>query len=289
MLTLDVGVACNKMVSRIAAVTTEPVGLQDVPAGNEPTFLAPLPAPLLPGVGPKTEEQLRELNIRLIRELACMQLEHLMLAFGRLGFLLHQRALGIDDTPVFPPRAIPAVEEEIVLAEDSNDWDLLRGTLRGLCERAGERLRQQKQRVGRMELLVRYSDYREAAGKAKLAPPLQSTAGLAARSGRLLEQILTRRTRVRSLHLCLTGLSSGPAQLELFADPAAGRRARLESALDELRRRHCIVKGVLPQRRREGAEIAENTFYGFHDAFSVPSAAPPRLCGKTPLACQEKL
>jgi hypothetical protein len=88
-----------------------------------------------------------------------------------------------------------------------------------------------------MEVRVRYSDYREATAKAKLVPPLQSTAGLRARAGRLFEQTLTRRTRVRSLHLRLTELSSGPAQLDLFADPKPLRQARLESALDELRRR----------------------------------------------------
>ncbi|MBZ5497080.1 MAG: DNA polymerase IV [Acidobacteriia bacterium] len=231
------GVASNKMVSRIAAVVTEPVGLQDVPAGDESAFLAPLPAELLPGVGPKTQEQLRELNIRIIRELAAMRLDHLVLAFGRLGFMLHQRALGIDNTPVYPPRAVPAVEEETVLAEDSNDWDLLKGALCGLCGRAGERLREQKQRAGQMEVRVRYSDYREVVGKAKLVPPLQSTAVLAARAGRLLERTLARRTRVRSLHLRLAELSSGPAQLDLFADPKLLRQARLESALDDLRRR----------------------------------------------------
>jgi DNA polymerase-4 len=222
---------------------TKPVGLQDISPGGESAFLAPLPAWLLPGVGAKTQEQLRELNIRLIRELAFMKLDHLMLAFGRFGFVLHQRALGIDDTPVYPPRAVPAVEEESILAEDGNDWDLLRGTLCGLCERGGERLRNQRQRSGRMEVRVRYSDYREAGGTAKLVPPLQSTAGLSARAECLLERTLVRRTRVRSLHLRLTELSSGPAQLDLFADPIAQRRARLESALDELRRRGILADG----------------------------------------------
>ena len=235
------GVATNKMVSRIAAVVTEPAGLQDVAPGDEAGFLAPLPARLLPGVGAKTQEQLRELNVRLIRELAAMSLNHLMLAFGRFGCKLHEEALGIDNTPVYPPRAVPAVEEEIVLAQDSNDWDLLKNELRRLCERAGEQLRREKQCAGCLEVRVRYSDYREAAGKAKLAVPLQSSAGLAARAGGLLERTLTRRTRVRSLHLRLTGLGSGPTQLDLFADPKPLRQARLESALDQLRRRGASI------------------------------------------------
>ena len=205
------GVAADKMVSRIAAVVTKPVGLQDVAPGDESAFLAPLPAQLLPGVGPKTQEQLRELNIRIIREVAAMQPEHLVLAFGRFGFVLHQRALGIDDTPVYPPRAVPAVEEEAILAEDSNDWDLLKGTLCRLCARAGGK-------AARAEAACRADGgarpvlgLSRSRGQAKLAPPLQSTAGLTARAGRLLEQAMVRRTRVRSLHLSLTGLSSGPA------------------------------------------------------------------------------
>jgi hypothetical protein len=46
---------------------------------------------------------------------------------------------------------------------------------------------------------------------------------------------------VRSLHLRLTELSSGPAQLDLFADPATQRRARLEAALDQLKSRYGTV------------------------------------------------
>ena len=124
---------------------------------------------LLPGVGPVTQQQLADFNIRLIRELAVMEREALTLVFGRLGFALHQRALGVDDTPVYPPRALPSVDEEKNLAEDSNDYDRLKGELFRLCEQAGARLRADGQRAGRLELRVRYSDYREEAGRERPA------------------------------------------------------------------------------------------------------------------------
>jgi len=232
------GVATNKMVSRIASVVTKPVGLQDVRPGDEASFLSPLAVDLLPGVGPQTKERLEELNIQIVRDVAVMQLEHLTLAFGRLGFLLHQRALGIDNTPVYPARAIPAVEEEKILAEDSNDFEQLKGGLSVLCDRAGEKLRMEKQRAGRLELTIRYSDYREEFGKVKLIPPLQSTAALRDRAESLLERMMTRRTRVRSLRLCLSDLGRGPVQMDLFADPKPVKQAKLESALDLLRRRY---------------------------------------------------
>ncbi len=149
--------------------------------------------------------------------------------------LLRQRALGIDDTPVHPARRIPAVELERSLPEDSNDFAVLRDSVLLMCESAGERLRSEKQRAGSLELRIRYSDYREGSGRMELAPPAQSTAVLAENARKLLEKCLTRRTRVRSLRLRLGDLSRGAVQLELFADRADQRRARLDSAIDALR------------------------------------------------------
>jgi DNA polymerase-4 len=237
-LEASLGIASNKLVSRIASEVIQPAGLQDVPHGNEPSFLSPLPVRLLPGVGPKTEMLLADLNLRVIHDIAAMRMEHLALAFGRLGFALHQHACGIDRTPVYPMRAVPAVEEGRVLPEDSNDCDLLRRVLREICEDAVRRLRENKQRAGRLELILRFADCREERRKLKLAPPPGSSAVLYARALPLLNLALERRTRVRSLHLVLTDLSAGSVQMELFADPAPERRTKLELAVDSLRHRY---------------------------------------------------
>jgi len=237
-LDTSLGVASNKMVSKIASDVTQPSGLQDVPCGNEPSFLSPLPVRLLPGVGPQIQGQLEDLNIRLIRDIAAMRQEHLALAFGRLGFMLYQHALGIDSTPVHPKRSVPALENGKVLSEDSNDYELLKKELSDLCEHAGRQLRDTKQRAGRIGLRIRYADYAEDGRTLKVAPPLQSSAILYARALPVLDSILKRRTRVRSMHLELTDLSSGSVQLELFADPKPERRLKLEFALDALCRRY---------------------------------------------------
>jgi DNA polymerase-4 len=236
-LDASLGVASNKMVSRIASEVIRPFGLQDVPHGNEPSFLSPLPVRLLPGVGPKTETLLADLNLRIIRDVAAMRVEHLSLAFGKLGFALFQHARGIDRTPVYPVRAVPSVEEERVLPEDSNDSDLLKRVLREICDRAARVLREKKQRAGRMELGVRYADHREESRKQKMDPPLQSSAILYMSALPLLNVALERRTRVRRLRLVLTGLSAGSVQMELFPDPGPERGAKLENALDALRNR----------------------------------------------------
>jgi DNA polymerase-4 len=260
----SLGIASNKMVSRIASeVVTRPACLHDVPPGNESSFLSPLPVRLLPGIGAQIEAQLKDLNIRIIREITAMRLEHLTLAFGRFGILLHQRARGIDITPVNPLRAAPALEFETVLPEDSNDYDLLRRVLFDLCNHAGEQLRERKQRAGQVELRVRYADYRDDGSKFKIAPPAQSSAVLYARALPVLIVNLKRRTRVRSMHLRLTDLSFGSVQLELFVDPMPERQLKLESALDVLRRRYgkAVVSrqsSVVSRQRKTCGSLSTN-------------------------------
>jgi DNA polymerase-4 len=229
------GIASNKMVSKIASEVIRPAGLQDVPHGNESAFLSPLPVRLLPGVGPQTERQFDDLNIRIIHDVAAMRLDLLTLAFGRFGFVLHQRAQGIDRTPVYPVRTVPALEQGKVLPEDSNDYEVLRGVLLDLCEQSGKQLRETRQCAGQVELRIRYADYREDGHKLQMKPPVQSSAVLYAHALPLLDVILKRRTRVRSMNLCLTELSRRSTQLELFADPKPDRHLKLEFAIDALR------------------------------------------------------
>jgi DNA polymerase-4 len=248
------GIASNKMVSKIASEVIRPTGLQDVPHGNESVFLSPLPVRLLPGVGPQTERQFDDLNISIIRDVAAMRLDLLTLAFGRFGFVLHQRAQGIDRTPVYPMRTVPALEQGKVLPEDSNDYDVLKGVLLDLCEQAGKQLREKKQCAGRVELRIRYADYREAGHKLQLTPPVQSSAVLYGRALPLLDGILKRRTRVRSMNLCLTDLSRGSMQLELFTDPKPDRRLKLEFALDALLHQY----GTSVVRRGNTSELRMN-------------------------------
>jgi DNA polymerase IV len=233
-LDTSLGIASNKMVSRIASDVTRPTGLHDVPHGDEPTFLSPLPVRLLPGIGPHTEIQMKDLNIRIIRELAAMSPEHLALAFGRFAYVLHQRSLGIDSTPVNPLCALPMMELEKILPEDSNDYEVLKKALFEICRNAGEQLQGKKQRTGRMELRIRYADYREDGQKLKLDPPVQSSAILYGRSMPVLNRILKRRTRVRSMHLQLTDLSTGMVQLDLFPDPHSDRQLRLVESVRSL-------------------------------------------------------
>ena len=232
---------------------------------------------LLPGVGLQTERQFDDLNIRIIHDVAAMRLDLLTLAFGRFGFVLHQRAQGIDRTPVYPMRTVPALEQGKVLPEDSNDYEVLKGVLLDLCEQAGKQLREKKQCAGRVELRVRYADYREDGHSLQLKPPVQSSAVLYARALPLLDVILKRRTRVRSMNLCLTELSRGSMQLDLFADPKPDRHLKLEFALDTLRNRY----GTVSRQRGSRSGIRVTSDYEWMTNLQVINARAYAICNSS--------
>lgn len=231
-----VGLASNKLVSKIATDISQPFGLQAVAHGDEQNFIAPLPVAFLPGIEKRVKTHLQELNVLLIRQLALVATEHLTMVFGRFGIVLHQRALGIDPTPVLPPKRTPEIYEQENLADDSNDAEQLSAWVSELVLRAARRLRSQKMCAGKMILTIQYSDYKEASGQQQFtATDLDCT--LAPLARQLFQRICTRRVRVRKLTLRLGKLLLARPQLSLFDAPVHPKMQRLTRAMDRIRDR----------------------------------------------------
>lgn len=235
------GVAGNKMVSSIASRIHETPATLDVDHGREGAFIAPLRAEVLPGIGPvRKRVLLEELGITLVREVAALEVGDLRVLFGRQAFLLHQRALGIDDTPVYPPSTRPLVQEETNLAEDENDDRRLLATLYGMVERCARRLRERGLAPRRGGVLLRYADQREAIRRVSLSGQSAWDVDLYAPMEEAFHRACLRRVRVRFLRVWFTDLVLPKGrQLSLFdVRPTPGeRRAGVTRALDRIRDR----------------------------------------------------
>jgi DNA polymerase IV len=236
----NAGVASNKLVSKVASdVVThahELRGLCDVRHGYEERFLSPLHVGYLPGVDKPVREQLLDLNVRIIRELALVTSENLQMVFGRFGVLLHQRAHGVDNRPVQPPRRAPEVAQAENLQEDSNDFNLLLSLAYRLLSQGTRSLRAKGLGAGRVVLEVRYSDHKEELAQQRL-PATHDESVLVPVVRELLQRALSRRIRVRKLTLRLCDLSQPPQQLSLFAPEHNPRIASLTHAMDKIRDR----------------------------------------------------
>ncbi|WP_305047022.1 DNA polymerase Y family protein [Geoalkalibacter sp.] len=232
-----VGVAANKLVARIAAGCLSRPGVCDVLRGAERNFIAPLPVAVLPGIGQsRAASLLQDLNLRYVQELAGLSLTHLRLVVGPFAPLLHQRANGIDPSPVRPSQKAPEVVEESFLPQEDNNDTLLLAELCRLVEACGQRLRRLGQGTGRLGLSLSYVDGLSSKRSLTLPSPLDQDLELYAVAEELFAKACERRVRLKGLRLECTRLGPVVTQVDLFTQAAcAPRQMALQKALDHLR------------------------------------------------------
>jgi len=158
-LTCSVGVAPGKVVAKIASDYQKPDGLTVVLPDEVAGFLAPLPVGKVPGVGKKTGEELRQMGILTVGDLASCDVQELIARFGRHGILMHRLARGIDDGEVQGREGCKSVSRETTFEADTADPSFLAGTLAGLADDVARTLRAEGLRCRTVTVKVRYRGF----------------------------------------------------------------------------------------------------------------------------------
>ncbi|HYH15221.1 MAG TPA: DNA polymerase IV [Flavisolibacter sp.] len=158
-LPISYGLASSKLVSKMATNEAKPNGYLEIPAGRETAFLWPMTVDKIPMVGKQTEQQLKELGIRTIKELAHTPVAFLEQQFGKWGKRLWEKAHGIDDTPVEGYSEQKSLSHETTFHEDSNNLSFLHKELLKLTEETAYDLRQEERLTGCVTIKLRYSDF----------------------------------------------------------------------------------------------------------------------------------
>jgi DNA polymerase-4 len=235
------GVASNKLVAKIATNVGKPRGLIVVPPGAEAAFLAPLPLPMLWGVGPKTQARLAALALRTIGDLAAWPESDLERRFGQSGVDLARHARGLDDRPVTPEHEAKSISKEVTFARDVADQPTLRRTLLELTDEVAGNLRGSGLAARTVKLKLRWPPFDTITRQTTLPQPTTLEADIFQAAWALFEAAWTRGRPVRLIGVGVSGLQAPARQLGLFdlSDAApAGRAARLAEAVDKIRQKY---------------------------------------------------
>ncbi|HJV35867.1 DNA polymerase IV [Geomonas sp.] len=237
------GAGINKLVSRVAADVMQEPGVYDVFHGSERHFLAPFPVSVLPGVGEARQMLLfRDLNLQRVEQVASLSVPQLRLAVGPFAPLLHDRACGIDRSPVQPPRLSTEIVEEGLLDQEENDDRILLCELLRLVEGCGVRLRRLRKGARKISLSVMYADGVTEQGKKTLPMPTSLDLLLLCEVEELFFATCKRRQRVRGLRLNCDQVAEDAGQMDLFAPAtvhvASKKQSDLQDTLDALREKH---------------------------------------------------
>jgi DNA polymerase-4 len=168
-LTASAGVAPNLYLAKMASDFEKPDGLTVVPPGEAMEFLKDLPVRKIPGVGPVTEKQLHEMNVKTCGELAGLEPLALYQRFGKTGLFLCDRAHGEDDSEVVPDAPAKQCSVEETFPCDIKDVEWLKMKLLEYAGQVFSEL-QAKGRIGRTVVLkVKYHDF-ESITRSKTLP-----------------------------------------------------------------------------------------------------------------------
>jgi len=237
-ISASVGIAGSKVVAKIASELSKPDGLLEVAAGEERSFLAPLPVARLPGIGQKSERILRSLGIHTIGKLSGMPLSALKSHFGASGEVLQRHAGGIDDREVEPPSAARSISRETTFSQDTGDRSAVEATLRYLGEHVGADLRQREKQAKCVAIKVRYADFATTTRRHTLAQATDSDQAIFETGLKLLERELSGERRlIRLVGIGVSALVEGGRQLDML-DSSIQRQTRLDKAIDRIRNKY---------------------------------------------------
>ena len=134
-LSCSIGVSSNKLISKIASDYEKPDGLTVVEPDRIEQFLEPLSIRVIPGIGKKTEQRFKEMNLETIEDLKKIDVFTLNKKFGRKnGTYIYNAIRGINSEPVKEKEESIQYSKIITLKKDSKDHKFLLENLQELCK-----------------------------------------------------------------------------------------------------------------------------------------------------------
>jgi len=255
------GLSVCKTWSHLAGCVAAPGGILEILDGRERDFLMLVPPEWLEGVGPRTCELLRALNITRLGQLRPYSRDELVAVFGAPGLRLYRALCGADSEVQgaadqgegHPLRLVGSrIDVSHPLREETADPDRIYSELDQAAAAVGRQLRAQGREAGRLQLLILYSDGRSARAHARLIPPSNLDSRLYQAARAALERAWTRRVRLAQLFLRGEALGFPAWQRELFVDPRVEQERRRLCALDAIHARfgeHAVVSATRLQTR----------------------------------------
>jgi len=219
----------------VASELAKPNGLCAVLPGFEANFLGPLAIERLPGVGEVTKERLVALGVRRIGQLARIDKDVLVRTFGQWGLLLHEKANGVDASPV-EARSLPkSVSRETTFSEDTADLEKMDRTLFRLVERVGRELREEKLQARCVTLKLRYSDFSTVTRSVTLKEGTDLDRVIYEHVKELFGKAYARRGRVRLLGVGASHFVTSAWQASFVGDLDVDKLKELYKAIDKVR------------------------------------------------------
>lgn len=236
-VTASVGIGSSKLIAKVASDYNKPDGLTQVPAGDEKMFLADLPIGVLPGIGKKTQINLKAKGYEVISQLQLAKAEDLSFAFGDRSAGIIEYACGIDRRPVEATNTIKSVSNEYTFDCDTASKSEIMSVLMFLSEKVSYRLRLKGLEGRNIAIKLRGSDFSTYTRQKTLTEKIWSVGDIFEHSQELVLLLLKqKRMKVRLLGVKVAGFEDVSIQADLF-ETKSEKNVSLDSTVVDIKRK----------------------------------------------------
>ena len=242
-ITVSIGVSWNKIFAKLGSDYKKPDAITLISRENYKRIVWPLPASDLLYVGRSTSRKLSSVGIRTIGELANADPSHLHSLLGKMGYVLHGFANGLDDSPVTTDgyhAPIKSIGNSTTAPRDLTCDTDVKIILMALSESVAARLRKNGFCAGVVEISIRDNGLFSFTRQVKLKRATNITDEIMKAAYGLFQSHYLWEHSIRSLGVRGSNLTLDhmPVQLSLFTDEELReRQEKLDRMTDEIRRR----------------------------------------------------
>lgn len=240
-LACSIGIGPNRMIAKVASDAAKPRGMLEVRAGWEAEFLAGFSLRALPGIGPKTAEQLERLGFTDVWQIQQTPRESLERLLGTEAKWLKHRADGHGGTILTPHQLPKSVSRETTLSRDSTDLKLLDRILTLFSARVASQLREEGLAARTVQLKLRHGDFHTVTRRKTVPQPTNLDGEIYSAARELFDRAY-REMRERNQGVRLLGVAAGNIVIagpaDLFEPDKRTREREVTSAVDKVREKY---------------------------------------------------
>ena len=239
--TVNVGVAHNKLLAKMASDFTKPDKVHTLFEDEISTKMWKLPISELFMIGKKTVPKLYHMNIKTIGELANTNQNLLIKKFGKYGKMMWEYANGIDNSEVHYLQEKPkSIGNSVTLPTNLTEIEKLEEVLLTLTEQVAYRLRKQELLANRVSVQLRTKNFQDFSHQAKLDCSTSSTKEIMKKAKQLLIERFKNGMSIRLIGVRVDNLvPKEELQISLFQNTKEHQKQeRLDKTIDELNEKY---------------------------------------------------
>lgn len=174
-VTCSIGLASNKLIAKISAGINKPDGFLLVKEKDSESFLEPMEIREIPGIGPKTEEKLNKLGIKIVKDLKKFSENELHNLLGKWGIDLYFKIRGIDDSPLQESREAKSIGEQATFQYNTLNFIYIGEVFENICKSVYKRFLESGFKTFKtIGVTVRFSDFETKTTAKTLKKPTNS-------------------------------------------------------------------------------------------------------------------